>query len=205
MNERIHQVLDGELDREALSPSEAAELVRVRALIHGVLRAVPKDAVPNLAPEVLARVERLHRGRWRRWFDWFWIPRSISVTWRPIYGFAAVLALMVSWAVIDRPNSPMGTEQPPQVLVQFRFDAPQAREVALAGEFTNWKPIYALNRSGTGVWTVVVPLEPGIHDYAFIVDGERWVPDPMAPAVEDGFGGLNSRVAVLTSDSGRTL
>jgi len=92
-----------------------------------------------------------------------------------------------------------------QVLVQFRLDAPQASEVALAGEFTEWQPIYPLKRSEPGIWTVVVPLEPGIHDYAFIVDGERWLPDPMAPAVEDGFGGLNSRIAVLTPDRRRPL
>jgi hypothetical protein len=39
-----------------------------------------------------------------------------------------------------------------------------------------------------------------VHDYAFIVDGERWIADPMAPAVADGFGGLNSRIAVLPPD-----
>jgi len=50
------------------------------------------------------------------------------------------------------------------------------------------------------VWTVVVPLEPGIHDYAFVVNGGQWVPDPNAPAFEDGFGGLNSRIAVITPD-----
>jgi hypothetical protein len=58
-----------------------------------------------------------------------------------------------------------------------------------------------MTRTGPGVWTVVVPLEPGIHNYAFIVDGERWVPDPNAPAVDDGFGGMNSRLAVLAPTS----
>jgi len=29
------------------------------------------------------------------------------------------------------------------------------------------------------------------------VDGTRWVQDPFAERVDDGFGGTNSRVAVL--------
>jgi 1,4-alpha-glucan branching enzyme len=84
--------------------------------------------------------------------------------------------------------------------VQFRLDAPGAREVALAGDFTDWEPTYVLRHSGRGVWTVVAPLAPGVHSYAFVINGERWVPDPMAPAIEDGFGGLNSRVAIITPD-----
>jgi len=52
---------------------------------------------------------------------------------------------------------------------------------------------------------VVVPLSPGVHDYSFIVDGNRWTPDPTAPARADGFGGMNSRIAVLASDGVKSL
>jgi 1,4-alpha-glucan branching enzyme len=55
-----------------------------------------------------------------------------------------------------------------------------------------------MQESVDGVWTILVPLPPGVHDYSFIVDGERWVPDPYAPQVDDGFGGVNSRLTVLT-------
>jgi hypothetical protein len=41
-----------------------------------------------------------------------------------------------------------------------------------------------------------VPLRPGVHDYAFVVDGERWVADPNAPQVDDSFGGTNSRISL---------
>ena len=31
------------------------------------------------------------------------------------------------------------------------------------------------------------------YTYSFVIDGERWVPDPGAPeTVDDGFGGVNS-------------
>jgi len=37
-----------------------------------------------------------------------------------------------------------------------------------------------------------------------VVDGERWVPDPAAPGIDDGFGRRNSVVAV-TAHGARTL
>src|SRR5439155_1380617 len=42
----------------------------------------------------------------------------------------------------------------------------------------------------------VMPV--GQHQYAFVLDGARWVVDPAAPAVDDGFGRRNSVVAVTT-------
>ena len=67
----------------------------------------------------------------------------------------------------------------------------------LAGDFTEWEPEYELHESQPGVWTVVVPLQAGVHDYAFVIDGEQWTPDPLATTVDDGFGGQNSRLSLL--------
>lgn len=210
MNERIQRALDGELDEGKLSPSEATELSRMETFIDNVLHSVPLDPMPDLTPAVLARIEDLGAApradsspRRRGFLEWFWAPRAVSITWRPVYGLGAAAALLLFLVAgpVSTPDAPPA--ETPQVLVQFRLDAPNAREVKLAGEFTNWQPAISLRRSEPGVWTVVVPLEPGVHDYAFIMDGERWVPDPMAPAVNDGFGGLNSRVAVLVPDPRR--
>ena len=38
----------------------------------------------------------------------------------------------------------------------------------------------------------LLALPAGQHQYAFVVDGARWVVDPGAPAVDDGFGRRNS-------------
>jgi 1,4-alpha-glucan branching enzyme len=84
----------------------------------------------------------------------------------------------------------------PPVYVQFRIAVPGARTVSLAGTFTGWKPAVALHRSGGGEWTALVPLRPGVYDYAFVVDGDRWVADPNAPQVDDSFGGTNSRISL---------
>jgi len=50
----------------------------------------------------------------------------------------------------------------------------------------------------------VVPLEAGVHDYAFVVDGEVWTPDPLATSVDDGFGGENSRLSLLPPERIKT-
>jgi hypothetical protein len=67
----------------------------------------------------------------------------------------------------------------------------------LAGTFTNWQPQFELLQTAPGSWTVTLALPAGVHDYAFVVDGQRWMPDPFAPSVNDGFGGLNSRLSLL--------
>ena len=215
MNERIQRALDGELPRDYLTRAEAAELAAAETHLSAVLLAVPTAPLPDLAPSVMRRIEAAEARRGaaaaRRimavapelapvgsFLEWLWRPRPIAVGWRPAYGLAAaaVLALTV---FISRETVP-APHQTQQVLTQFLLNAPDAQQVSLAGDFTDWQPAHTLTRSEPGVWTVVVPLDPGIHNYSFIVDGERWVADPNAPAVDDGFGGLNSRLAVLAPD-----
>jgi 1,4-alpha-glucan branching enzyme len=49
-----------------------------------------------------------------------------------------------------------------------------------------------------GVWTIEMPLAPGRHRYAFVVDGGQWLPDPAAPrAAGDDFGTPSSVVTVV--------
>jgi 1,4-alpha-glucan branching enzyme len=66
--------------------------------------------------------------------------------------------------------------------------------VEVAGTFTGWHDSVQLREMAPGVWAAFVPLQPGVHDYTFIVDGSQWVMDPAAPRVDDGFGGTNSRL-----------
>jgi hypothetical protein len=211
MNPNIHRVLDGELSAQSLSALERAELAETAAQIDAVLRAVPVEPVPDLAAGVLGRIRRESsrtRGRvpsrWRSAADWFWRPRSVSFTWRPAYALAASAVFVAALSVNSLRPRPIDTAHTrPQVFTQFVLSAPGAKAVAVAGDFSGWKPVHVMTRLRAGVWTVVVPLDPGVHDYAFLVDGERWIPDPAAPAVKDGFGGVNSRVAVLSPDNGR--
>jgi hypothetical protein len=208
MNARLHKGLDCDIHREELTVAEQRELLEAEVTMSAVVRAIPVDELPALAPAVLERIRAratyggVVAAHPRPGFaEWLWRPRSISIGWRPAYALAAavILAVVVTANALrpDRLVLP-GTQQ---VLTQFVLRAPDAKNVALAGDFTGWQPAYTMTRSEPGVWIVVVPLDPGIHQYSFVVDGERWIPDPAAPAINDGFGGTNSRIAVLTPDA----
>ena len=81
--------------------------------------------------------------------------------------------------------------------VGFAIKAPEAREVLLAGEMTDWdKRKQAMARGADGVWRLQLDLAPGQWLYKFVVDG-RWVHDPATPDHDaDGQGGQHSFVFV---------
>ena len=218
MNTRVQRVLDGELPREALTTVERAELESFEQGMGQVLRAIPEAPLPGLSAAVLRRIEAVEAGRAESarapagtsnvtpggLFNWLWTPQPVAL--RPAWALAAAAVLVAGLLLRTPTESPAefaaAAGAPSLVLVHFQFEAPAATEVRLAGDFSSWQPTHTMSRSEAGVWSVVVPLSPGIHEYAFVVDGTRWQVDPGAPAVADGFGGHNSRVAVLTPDVG---
>src|SRR5438034_1955152 len=68
------------------------------------------------------------------------------------------------------PTPPLVSPDPrPDGSVTFRFKAPHATEVKVAGQFG---PETALSKDTQGVWSVTVPSVPaGVHEYHFVVDG----------------------------------
>ena len=83
--------------------------------------------------------------------------------------------------------------------IRFSIHHPKAKKVMIAGDFNGWSPVAdpLLDRGGTGLWSIVLPLPPGRYEYKFVVDGEKWIPDPGNPEREkDGFGGYNSVVVI---------
>lgn len=120
---------------------------------------------------------------------------------------AAIGALMLGSAWVGRMTAPgraaVTTAAAESVTdenaVRFVIRAPGAATVALVGDFNAWRvgatPLTATEEEG--IWTVTVPLTAGRHEYAFVVDGVRWLPDPNAPrAASADFGAPNSVVTV---------
>lgn len=72
---------------------------------------------------------------------------------------------------------------------------PEAARVEVAGSWDGWRPTPMVQRDGT--FFTVLHLPPGRYEYMFVIDGERWVPDPDAPLTrDDGFGLRNSVLAI---------
>ncbi len=70
--------------------------------------------------------------------------------------------------------------------------APDAQAVFVAGSFNDWQPsAMPLQKQSGGRWVVELMIEPGRHEYRFVVDGQ-WTDDPLSSAyVSNPFGGLN--------------
>jgi enterochelin esterase family protein len=122
-----------------------------------------------------------------------------------LYG-ALLLAAAVSATTVSaaqqpapaQPPSPANTVVSPEVLVDgrvtFRIFAPNAREVAVRGEFGP-QPV-ALTRADNGVWSATVgPVEPNAYRYRFVLDGAT-VPDPRNGQVAQDNAGVQSLLFV---------
>lgn len=80
-------------------------------------------------------------------------------------------------------------------LVTFHYYAPTAKEVYVAGSFTNWgtnKELMNYNKE-TGYWSLTKELSVGSYEYKFVVDNQ-WYNDPL----NSEYSGGNSLVKVTT-------
>jgi hypothetical protein len=134
-----------------------------------------------------------------------WWRRQMTVRFTPLVGLAAAAscAAVISLATLGAARAtraPVVAQAPSETVhvVRFVFVDRNARSVALVGDFNSWKPdTRSFATAGeNGVWTVSVPLKRGRHEYAFIVDGERWAPDPFAPPAVDEFDTKSSVITV---------
>ena len=75
------------------------------------------------------------------------------------------------------------------------IQAPDARVVELAGDFTDWKPV-PLQPWGDDGWRTLLPISPGLHRLAIRIDGGAWqAPSGTRPIVSE-FGGEVAEVLV---------
>lgn len=220
MEDRVNRYLDGKIPLSELMAEEQEAARRIEDFAAVLRRDDASFEDTDLVPAVMEKIAA--RGRWHprgrqadarpslagRFLGWLTGPREVSFRFRPAYGLAAIVMLVAaaSWLPVGVSAGRTGIEAPtsastPSVFVRFELDAPEASTVRLAGSFSGWKPDIRLRRVANGRWAVLVPLRPGVHDYAFQVDGDHWTTDPSAPRVADGFGGYNSRLSLVLTDS----
>jgi hypothetical protein len=166
----------------------------------------PAPLTPDFDARVMAAVRRAPPSLPLRAWTWLREPRVMAVS--PLAGLAmaaGLAGLLVVGAISRKPSAVRAVSRQPSAVsgdaaasVTFVFVAPQARSVALAGDFNDWDAARVLlRREASGLWTVDVPLTPGRYRYVFVVDGRRFVADPAAPrAVGDDFGTPTSVVTI---------
>lgn len=147
--------------------------------------------LPGRAESLPARVKRFLFG-------------SRVLRWNMASAMALVLLTVVSLTVMKQMTnvnqetahtsvSPGGVVE----TVRLTFVAPAAKRVAVAGDFNKWRTDSHLMTRENGMWTIELPLTPGVYTYMFIVDDEQWVTDPQAESYrDDGFGYRNAVMRV---------
>ena len=182
-------------------------------VIERVAMTLRRDAValsPDFDAGVMQRVREEARagggsGVWR----WMMRPRTIRVS--PLAGLALAAGLVgvvalgvrrddaVARPVAVAPAVPVApASSSAEQMMKFVFVNSSASSVAIVGDFNDWEEGGSpLRRMEKGVWTITIPLAPGRYHYTFVVDGTKWVADPLAPrTLEDDFGRPNSVITV---------
>ena len=78
------------------------------------------------------------------------------------------------------PSTAKAGTKPVKKKATFSLRAPQATRVFVAGCFNGWNPLAdPLRLASDGAWTCTLMLDPGEHEYRFVVDGV-WCDDPLA-------------------------
>lgn len=156
-------------------------------------------AVGNRRPESAGREESGHAGS--RWW-WGAAAAAVLVT-ASTFLFDSnrqgglnqgPLAMSTDVATVDALSGSVTALSDNDVRFILTLDS-DVQEVAIVGDFNGWDESATPMARANGAWSAHIPLPPGRHVYAFVVNGQRWVVDPMAPQVpNDGFGPTNAVV-----------
>lgn len=200
-----------------MSETERSELLTSSPALQALER-MPRIAAPaDMAKNIMAAIKPKRQSAFARMRGW--------LAYRPMLGWefagAAMVAsvLFVTFAPLSVDTLPGTSQQASSSLnqvsplsqathtsgpvgnsLQFSLYAPEAKTVALIGDFNGWGSAAEINLTptGKGMWGATVPLPAGRYQYAFLVNGQRWVTDPHAEQrVNDDFGRQNAVLTII--------
>lgn len=184
--------LAGELGGHAAHCKECREWDQSVRGLENALMEIGEEAIeppPFLKTRILARLEEDRPGLGARVAALFSLKR---LAWASMVAVAFLTGMLTKESLI--PRNGVGTELQAS-RVTLEFDAPDADKVGLIGDFNQWGKIEVPIKAAKvgGKWTFELSLAPGRYQYAFEVNGKKWLPDPQAKGIiPDGFGGINS-------------
>ena len=186
-----------ELEEHLKTCSICQEEQRSWKKVFSSLNSVKPVPVPgNLTQNIMVKVSKEEIQP--SWTDYFKSRISIPRPSFRILGAAAaataIFAFFIFAFIFNAPDT-----SPPicsaEVQFSLRIADSKAHTVAIAGDFNGWNPQANLleDPDGDGIWIGTLNLEPGKYEYMFVLDGEKWLPDPNALRyVKDGFGNKNA-------------
>ena len=205
----IQRLLDGEVppeEREMLlrqvmnDPAAKRDYDELRAVMDLMESEGPREAPPGFTASVMARLPERAPSLGERIRSFLFGDRVLRWNMASALAIAAMLAAVI---LLMRPGDLRMAKQPAGegvVTVRLSFYAPQARQVAVAGDFNKWTVGSDLmDRRDGGLWTIDLTLLPGRYAYMFVLDGSTWVADPEAESFQDdGFGSTNAVMRIRT-------
>lgn len=175
--------------------------------------AASADRLIDLEARIIEELgERRPRLRWAQWLRQLIAPTSGARLGQvAVIGATAAVFLFIGLSLSDRtlPGSsldrafsesdtpqvalmPLGSSDHTQGVVFVWPAPPDAKAVAVVGDFNGWEGTDLSDADGDGIWTASIPLAPGRYEYAFIVDGQWKGQDPLADEYIQSFGAFSS-------------
>lgn len=214
--EALHVIADDDELRSMLRFEQKLTETVSREPLSYETEAVPPGFSDRVMYQIARQVEETaHEGlleKLKLWYRELWVPQQVQ--WRPAYSFVLALLVIVSLSfpiyLVQTESAPPqqaanvgGMESSVQqvsaeageVMLRFVYIDENASSVAVAGDFSDREPIELSRQTinGEQVWTGLVSMSRGEHNYMFVKDGKQWVTDPLAPVQrEDGFGNKNA-------------
>jgi hypothetical protein len=210
LNPYIDQILDAESAQQVEEHLKSCpicnkEYQSLKEIITSLNSLSPQQAPADFTQSIMVKISQEEIQIQTPWMDLLKKRISIPRFSFRLVGAAVASALVVFFAFTFIFNTP-DTSLICSAEVQFslKINDNKAHTVAIAGDFNGWNPQANVleDSEGDGIWTGTLKLEPGKYEYMFVIDGEKWFPDPNALRyVKDGFGNRNAILEINNCNS----
>ncbi len=188
----ISLYIDNELDLD-----EKIEFVES---VHNDM-SLKEEAIGLLAQEKLLRTEMVTK-----------MPAAKPITrkspwkinflpfWHPLLAAGVTFALLTITGLFLWRSGPFMPEPGQGVAQRFVIYRPNAGNMAIMGNFTDWSPLPMEKIGASGYWSITLHLKPGEHHYSYRMEDGQQIADPTISLREtDDFGGENSIINISAS------
>ena len=193
LEQKTTQQIEEHLKSCSACREEHLKLKKIVYALNSISTQPAPAAPPNFTENIMAKISRKEIHIQSSWIDRLKKQVSIPQLSFRLAGAAALIVFFAFTFIFNTPNAPSICSA--EVQFSLKINDSKAHTVAIAGDFNGWNPQANIleDPEGDGIWTGTLKLEPGRYEYMFVLDGEKWLPDPNALRyVKDGFGNRNA-------------